>query len=384
MKSVYMDHNATTPVRPEVLEAMLPFFRDKFGNASSIHTFGQDARAAVEEARAKVAEALGADSSEIYFTSGGTESDNMAIKGIAYASRKRGNHIITSRIEHHAVLHTCRQLEREGFEVTYVPVDRYGVVDPGDIGSSMREDTILITVMHANNETGTIQPIDEIAELAKERGVPFHTDAVQSFGKIPIDVGKLGVDLLSISGHKIYGPKGVGALYMRRGLKITPLIHGGHHERSRRAGTENVPGIVGLGVAAELAVREIEDEGRKLTELREALEGGIRERIDRVSINGHPERRLPGTSNISFASVEGESIILSLDMKGVAVSSGSACTSDSLEPSHVLMAMGVPPELAQGSVRFSLGRDNTREDVNYVLEVLPPIISRLREISVLP
>jgi len=315
------------------------------------------------------------------FTSGGTEADNFAIKGIAYANESKGKHIITSSIEHHAVLNTCKYLEKQGFQVTYLPVDEYGFVDPGDMMKAINKETILITIMHANNEVGTIEPISEIGKIAKGKEIIFHTDAVQSLGKIPVDVNELNVDLLSLSAHKIYGPKGIGALYIRKGTRIQPLIHGGHHEKNRRAGTENVPGIAGLGKAIEIVKTSIDKESIYLTDLRNRLCSGISEKIDCVYLNGHSRKRLPNTLNMSFEFVEGESIILNLDMKGVAVASGSACTSGSLEPSHVLKAMGVAPAVAQGSIRFSLGKDNTEEDIDYVLEVLPEIISRLRAMS---
>lgn len=360
---------------------MLPYFRDSYGNASSIHSFGRNARAAVEEARERVAHLLRADESEVYFTSGGTESDNTAIKGIAYARPNKGNHLIASKIEHHAVLHACMFLEKNGFKVTYLPVDSYGLVDPEEAEEAITDRTILITLMHANNEVGTIQPIAEIGRIARAHGIPFHTDAVQSVGKIPVDVNAMQVDLLSLSGHKVYGPKGVGVLYIRKGTRILPLMHGGHHERNRRPGTENVPGIVGLGKAVQLAEAGVEVHAQGVREVRDALERRIMEGIEHVFRNGHPTERLPVTSNLSFASVEGESLILSLDMKGVAVASGSACTSGSLEPSHVLTAMGVPPELAQSSLRFSLGRDNTLADVDYIMDVLPGIVERLRAMS---
>ena len=382
MRPIYMDHNATTPLREEVLEAMLPYLGEHFGNASSLHSFGIKARQAIEEARGKVAQALGCKPREVVFTGSGTEADNQAIKGVAYANRKKGDHIITSRIEHHAVLHTCQYLERQGFRVTYLPVDGYGMVDPDDVRRAITDRTILITIMHANNEVGTIQPIAEIGRIARERGVYFHTDAVQTVGKLPTRVDELGVDLLSLSAHKIYGPKGVGALYIRRGTRIDPLLHGGHHEWGKRASTENVAGIVGLARALELRMGEMEEEARRLTALRERLYEGIRERIDHIRLNGHPTQRLPGTLSICFEYIEGESIIMGLDLVGVAVSSGSACTSASLEPSHVLLAMGIHPAVAQGSIRFSLGRENTEEQVDYVIEQLPPIVARLREMSI--
>jgi len=377
-----MDHNATTPLREEVLEAMLPYLREHFGNASSLHSFGIKARQAIEEARGKVAQALGCEPREVVFTGSGTEADNQAIKGVAYANRERGDHIITSRIEHHAVLHTCQYLEKQGFRVTYLPVDKYGIVDPDDVRRAITDRTILITIMHANNEVGTIQPIAEIGRIAREKGVYFHTDAVQTVGKLPTKVDVLGVDLLSLSAHKIYGPKGVGALYIRRGTRIDSLLHGGHHEWGKRASTENVAGIVGLARALELRMGEMEEEARRLTALRERLYEGIRERIDHIRLNGHPTQRLPGTLSICFEYIEGESIIMGLDLVGVAVSSGSACTSASLEPSHVLLAMGIHPAVAQGSIRFSLGRGNTEEQVDYVIEQLPPIVARLREMSI--
>jgi cysteine desulfurase len=382
MKPIYMDHNATTPLREEVLEAMLPFLKDQFGNPSSLHSFGIRAREAIEEARAKVAQVLGCEPREVVFTGSGTEADNLAIKGVAYANRNRGDHIITSRIEHHAVLHTCQYLEKQGFKVTYLPVDGYGMVDPDDVRKAITDRTILITIMHANNEVGTIQPISEIGRIAREMGVYFHTDAVQTVGKLPTKVDELGVDLLSLSGHKLYGPKGVGALYIRKGTRIDPLLHGGHHEWGKRASTENVAGIVGMAKALELRMGEMEEEARRLTALRERLYEGIKERIDHVYLNGHPTKRLPGTLSLCFEYIEGESIIMGLDLEGIAVSSGSACTSASLEPSHVLLAMGVHPALAQGSIRFSLGRENTEEDIDYVIEKLPPIVARLREISI--
>ncbi|MBU0533960.1 MAG: cysteine desulfurase NifS [Candidatus Omnitrophica bacterium] len=392
MTRIYLDHNATTPTHPEVVKAMLPYYEKIYGNASSIHQFGQEARKAVDEAREKVASFIGAKPEEIVFTSGGTEADNFAIKGVAYKNEKKGRdplnracsgsgHIITSSIEHHAVLNPCKYLEEKGFKVTYLPVNEYGVVNLADINKAIISETILITIMHANNEVGTIEPIEEIGKMAKEKGIIFHTDAVQSVGKLKVNAGELNVDLLSLSGHKIYGPKGIGALYIRKGTKIEPLILGGHHERNKRAGTENVPGIVGFGRAIEIASQDMQKENKKIVNLRDKLWNGLRQKIDSIQLNGHPEKRTPNTLNVSFKFIEGESIILNLDLQGVAVSSGSACTSGLLESSHVLKAMGVDPATAQGSVRFSLGRDNTEEDIDYVLQVLPDIVSRLREMS---
>ncbi|MFA5146561.1 MAG: cysteine desulfurase NifS [Candidatus Omnitrophota bacterium] len=382
MKKVYLDNNATTRMREEVLAAMLPYYKDIYGNASSVHEFGRTARRAVDEAREKVAGLLGAASpEEIIFTSGGTEADNFAIKGLAGAMRSKGNHIITSTVEHHAVLNACKFLEREGYKVTYVKVDKYGIIDTEELRRAVTDKTILITVMYANNEVGTIEPIEEIGKIAKERGIYFHTDAVQAVGKVPFAVKDMNIDLLSMSGHKIYGPKGIGALYIRKKTKITPLIHGGHHEMQKRAGTENVAGIVGLGEAASLSVRETPAEAKKLKDLRDYLHKGIVSKIEDVDLNGHPEKRLPNTLNVGFKFLEGESIVLNLDMEGVAVSTGSACTSGSLEPSHVLTAMGINPADSQGSIRFSLGRDNTKEDMDYILGILPPIITRLRDMS---
>lgn len=381
MKRVYLDHNATTPVHPEVLEAMLPYYKERFGNASSVHSYGREAREAIDEAREQVAELIGADPREIVFTSGGTESDNFAIKGVAFLNRGKGNHIITSAIEHHAVLNTCKYLEKKGFEVTYLRVDEHGVVDLNQLVDSITDKTILITIMHANNEIGTIQPLEEIGRIAKEKGIPLHTDAVQTVGKIPVNVDELQVDLLSLSGHKIYGPKGVGALYVRRGMRLEKLIHGGHHERNRRAGTENVPGIVGLGKAAQLALKNMDREREHLWKLSERLKEGIVKRVKFVRQNGHPQNRIPNTVNLSFEFVEGESIVLGLDMHGICVSTGSACTSGSLEPSHVLMALNVPPELAHGSVRFSLGSGNTEEEIDYTIEKVAEVVERLRMMS---
>ncbi len=381
MRRVYLDHNATTPVAPEVLEAMLPYFSERFGNSSSVHSYGREAKQALEDAREIVAEAIGARASEIVFVGSGTEADNTALKGVAWANQHRGRHIVTSRVEHKAVLETCHFLERQGFEVTYVPVDRYGMVHPDAVRQALRDDTILVSVMHANNEVGTINPIAEIGALCRERGVLFHTDAVQSFCKLPFDVDSLNVDLASFSGHKIYGPKGVGVLYVRRGVRFEPLLHGGEHERNRRASTVNVAGAVGFARAVELGIAHREQEVARLVALRDRLWRGIRERVDDVHLNGHPEQRLPGTLNVSFGGIEGESLLLSLDMKGVAASAGSACTSGSLSPSHVLDAMGVPLELARAAVRFSLGAGNTEEDVDYTLEVLPEIVERLRSLS---
>jgi cysteine desulfurase len=381
MRKVYLDHSATTPLRPEVLEAMLPYLKDRFGNASSIHGFGREAKVALEDSREKVAQILGAAPSEIYFTSGGTESDNLAIKGVAYANRNKGRHVITSQIEHHAVLESCGFLAKEGFEITHLPVDSFGLVDPEDLRKAMRRDTVLVSVMHANNEVGTIQPIEELSQTARKKGIYFHTDAVQSLGKLPIDVRKLEVDLISMSGHKIYGPKGVGAIYIRKGTRITPWAHGGHHEHSRRAGTENVPGIVGFTKALELLSAEMEDHGRDTGNLAEMLYRKLVSTIADVVMHGHPQKRVPNILSLSFKGVEGESVILSLDLKGVAVASGSACTSGTLEPSHVLSAMKVAPDIAQGALRFSFGRDNTVDDVDYVAGLLPEIIQRLRSIS---
>lgn len=381
MKSVYLDHSATTPLHPEVLEAMLPYLKDTFGNPSSIHMFGQKARKAIEDARAQVASLIGADHKEVFFTSGGTESDNLAIKGTALANQTKGKHIIISPIEHHAVLNSCHYLEKQGFKLTYLPVDKYALVNPQDVKDAIKSDTILISIMLANNEIGTIQPIAEIGKIIREKEIPFHTDAVQAMGKIPVDVNKLNVDLLTISAHKTYGPKGTGALYIRKGTKVTPLIHGGHHEYTRRPGTENVAGIVGLAKALELAYTEMPDASAKLKKLRDRLENGLKQRIKDVQLNGHPEKRIANLLNLSFQFVEGESMLLALDMKGIAISTGSACTSGSLEPSHVLSAMGIPHEITQGSLRFSLGRMNTEEDIDYVIETLPEIVQKLRDMS---
>lgn len=378
---IYLDNNATTPTDERVVEAMLPYFCKIYGNPSSIYKLANESETAKEEARDKVAKLLNAKPYEIIFTGCGTESDNFAIKGTAFANRKKGNHIITSSIEHHAVLNACKWLEKQGFEVTYIGVDKYGVVNLDELCKAITDKTILISIMHANNEVGTIEPIKEIADIAKDNGIYFHIDAVQTVGKLPIDVNDLSVDLLSMSGHKFYGPKGVGALYIRKGTKIDSLLHGGHHERNRRAGTENVPGIVGLGKASEIAMEEFEEEERRVKKLRDRLEKGLMEKIDDVIINGHPERRLPSTLNLSVKYVEGESILLQLNHNGIAASSGSACTSGSFEPSHVLTSMGIPPETAHGSLRFSVGRSNTENDIDKVIEVLPPIVEKLREMS---
>ena len=380
MGVIYMDHNATTPLDPAVLEAMLPYLKEHFGNPSSTtHQYGKVAREAVEEAREKVARLIKARREEIIFTSGATESDNLAIKGVAYAYKDKGNHIITSSIEHKAVLNTCHFLEEEGFKVTYLPVDRYGLVDPDDVKKAITKETILISIMQVNSEVGTIEPIEEIGRIAKEKGIIFHTDAVQGVGKIETDVGKLNVDLLSISGHKIYGPKGVGALYIRKGLKLIPLIHGGGQERSIRSGTENVPGIVGLGKACEIAGEVMEKEAEKLTCLRNKLVEAVLSEIPDSQLNGHPERRVPGNANFSFRGVEGESLILSL--KDFALSSGSACTSASLKASYVLLAMGLPEAIAHCSIRVGLGRGNTEEQIDLLIKELKENVARLRKMS---
>ena len=381
MKRIYLDYAATTPTHPEVVKAMLPCFTDAFGNPSSIHSYGQEAKGAVDEARIKLAELIGAGSEDIVFTSGGTEADNYALKGVAYANEQKGNHIITTPIEHHAVTEACRFLEKRGFKVTYLPVDRYGLVDPQDVKRAITDKTILISVMHASNEVGTIEPVGEIGKIAREAGVYFHSDAVQTVGHIPVNVDELKVDLLSISAHKLYGPKGVGALYVRKGTRLTSLIHGGGQEKKRRAGTENIPAIVGLGKAVELARHDLGEEARRLSYLRDKLVKGLGERIDHIHLNGHPSQRLPNNVNVSVDFAEGESMVLNLDLEGICVSTGSACSSASLEPSHALLALGLSPEQAHGSLRFSLGRENNEEDVERVLEVLPGIVARLRAMS---
>ncbi len=373
---VYLDHNASTPVHPEVLAAMLPFFGEVYGNPSSVHAFGRAARDAVDDARATIARFLGSRPEEIVFTSGGTESDNFGVKGLALA--RGAGHVITSRIEHHAVLRTCEALEGQGFDVTYLPVDDQGRLDPDDVKRALRPDTLAISVMHANSEVGTIQPIAEIGAIAREHGVPLHVDAVQTFGKVPIDVDAMGIDLLSFSGHKIYGPKGAAGLYIRRGTKMVAVQHGGEHERRRRAGTENVPGIVGLAAAVEIRSREMGAEAERLSTLRDRLWEGIGERIPESRLNGARVARLPGTANVVFRRVESESIVLGLDLKGIAVSAGSACTSGNVEPSYVLVAMGIPVDWAMGAVRFSLGRSTTAEDVDYVVDAIEPIVAKLR------
>jgi cysteine desulfurase len=381
MRRIYLDHAATTPTHPEVVKAMLPFFSDAFGNPSSIYSYGQEARGAVEEARIKVAELIGAGNEEIVFTSGGTEADNFALKGVAYANEHKGNHIITTALEHHAVLETCKFLEGSGFKITCLPVDKYGLVDPDDIKKAITNKTILISVMHASNEVGTIEPVEEIGRIAREAGIYFHSDAVQTAGHIPVSVDGLRVDLLSISGHKLYGPKGVGALYVRKGTKLVPLMHGGEHEKRRRAGTENVPGIVGLGKAAELAGQEMGKETERLAYLRDKLIKGLEKKVDHIRLNGHPTKRLPNNVNVSVDFVEGESMILNLDLEGICASTGSACSSASLEPSHVLLALGSSPEQAHGSLRFTLGKENAEADIERVLAVLPGIVAKLRAMS---
>ena len=381
MGRIYLDYAATTPTHPEVVKAMLPYFTDAFGNPSSIYSYGQEAKGAIEEARVKVADLIGARDEEIIFTSGGTEADNFALKGVAYANEPKGNHIITSSIEHHAVIETCKFLERRRFRITYLPVDEYGLVDPSDVKKAITNKTILISVMQANNEMGTVEPIAEIGRIAQEAGIYFHTDAVQTAGHIPVDVNELGVDLLSMSAHKLYGPRGVGALYIRKGTKLLPFMHGGEQERRRRASTENVPGIVGFGKAVELAQQEMSQEAKRLAYLRDQLIKGLLERIDHARLNGHPIMRLPNNVNISVDYVEGESMLLNLDLEGICASTGSACSSSSLEPSHVLLAMGLSHEQAHGSLRFTLGKWTTEEEIEQVLGTLPRIVAKLRAMS---
>ena len=376
-RRVYLDHNASTPVHPEVVAEMLPYFSDVYGNPSSVHGFGRDARGAVDAARDRVAAFLRVRPDELVFTSGGTESDNFGVKGLALA-RGRG-HVITSKVEHHAVLRSAQSLEAQGFAVSYLPVDQYGMVDPDDVRRALRPDTIAISIMHANSEVGTIQPVRAIGALAREAGVPFHVDAVQTFGKVEIDVDAMNIDALSFSGHKIYGPKGIAGLYIRRGTKMVSIQHGGEHERRRRAGTENVPGIVGLGKAVEVRARDMKTEAEAVSALRDRMWEGIRARVPEVRLNGHPTERLPGTANICYRNVESESIVLALDLKGIAVSAGSACTAGSVEPSHVLVAMGVPLDWAMGAVRSSLGRSTTAEDVDYVVASVTEAVRRIRQ-----
>lgn len=381
MRKVYLDNSATTRVRPEVAELVAHYMTESFGNPSSLHSFGRENRAALDQARERMAAAIGAETREVYFTGGGTESDNLAILGVAAGNEKKGRHIVTSTIEHHAVLDCCKHLEKNGFEVTYVPADRDGIIAVEDFEQALREDTILASIMHVNNEVGTIQNISEMGKIARERKIIFHTDAIQSLGKINVDVNDLNVDLLSVSSHKIYGPKGVGALYIRRGARVLPRSFGGSQERRRRPGTENLPGIVGLGLAAELAVRELKEEGEKILRLRERLIDGVLGKIPHTYLNGHREKRIPGNANISVEFIEGEGVLLYLDMKGVAISTGSACTSGTLDPSHVLTAMGLSQELAHSSLRMTPGRENTEEDIDYVLEVLPEVVDKLRAMS---
>ena len=381
MKRIYLDYAATTPMDPEVEIAMKPYFSEKFGNPSSIYSYGQEAKAAIEGARTQVAKCISAHAEEIVFTSGGTEADNFALKGIAFANQKKGNHIITSSIEHHAIIETCKFLEKMGFIVTYVPVDQTGLVDPSDIKKAIIDKTVLISIMHGNNEMGAIQPISEIGKIAREAEVYFHSDVVQTFGHIPVNVDGLGLDLLSISAHKLYGPKGVGALYIRKGTRITPFIHGGAQEKSRRAGTENVPGIIGLGKAVDLAQVEMAQESKRQAGLRDRLIDGLLKRIENTRLNGHATRRLPNNVNVTIDFIEGESICLNLDLEGICASTGSACSSSNLEPSHVLLAMGIPAAQAHSSLRFTLGKWTTEEEINRLLEIVPRIAAKLRSIS---
>lgn len=375
---VYLDHAATTPVDKEVLDAMIDFFNKKFGNASSLHSWGREAKEALEKSREKVAALINADADEIVFTGGGTESDNMAIKGIAFMHGK--GHIITSKIEHPAVLETCKYLEKKGFDVTYLPVDKYGMVNPEDVEKEIRDDTILITIMHANNEIGTIEPIEEIGKIAKKNNIVFHTDAVQTVGKISIDVKKMNVDMLSISSHKIYGPKGVGALYIKRGIKIEPILHGGGHEKGLRSSTENISGIVGFAKACEIAMKKMKEDVERMKKLRDKIIKNVLE-IEEAYLTGHPEKRLPNHASFYFRGIEGESLILMLDSYGIAASTGSACSSKKLQPSHVLLAIGLKSEEAHGSLRITLGRENKEEEIDYFLDVIPKVIEKLRKIS---
>lgn len=382
MQKVYLDNAATTKVRNEVVEAMLPYFTEYFGNPSSLHLFAREAGKGLDTARAQVAKALNAKPEEIIFTGGGSESDNMVLRGIPEAYKKKGKHVITSAVEHHAVLHTLEAMEKEGrVEVTYLPVDEYGMVTAEQVEKAIRPDTVLVSIMFANNEVGTIMPIEQIGETCKKYGVLFHTDAIQAVGHVPVDVEKMHIDLLSLSGHKFHGPKGVGALYVRKGVRIPALILGGAQERRKRAGTENVPGIVGMGKAIELATAELEDNAAKMKVLRDRLIFGIPARIPDVKLNGHPTERLPNNVNFSIRFIEGESILLMLDLNGIAASSGSACTSGSLDPSHVLLAMGLPHEVAHGSLRLTLSEFTTPEEIDYVLDTLPPIVEKLRAMS---
>ncbi|MDD5528568.1 MAG: cysteine desulfurase NifS [bacterium] len=378
---IYLDYNATTPADAKVVEAMLPYFSDNFGNPSSAYRLAHTSLKAKEEAREKVASLIGAKPNEIVFTSGGTEADNFAIKGVAFANKNKGNHIITSTIEHHAVFNSCKWLEEQGFKISYIPVDKYGTIDLNKLKDSIMDKTILISVMHANNEVGTIEPINEIAKLANKNGIYFHTDAVQTTAKVPINVHNMGIDLFSLSAHKFYGPKGVGALFIKKGTKMDEFMHGGHQEKGMRAGTENIPGIAGLGKACELAIQNQYAEEERIKTLRDKLENKILNEIDEVVLNGHPTNRLAGTLNVCIKYVEGESMLLDLDSEGICASTGSACTSGSFDPSHVLVAMGVSPVTAQGALRFSIGRYTTEKDIDKVIEVLPRIVERLRKMS---
>lgn len=381
MNNVYFDNSATTKTDERVIEAMMPYITENYGNPSSIYKIGRENRKAVEEAREQVAKALNCEPNEIYFTNGGSESDNTAIRGIAYAYKNKGNHIITSKIEHPAVLETCKQLEKEDFEVSYIGVDENGIIKLDELKNAIKPTTTLISIMFANNEIGTIEPIEEIGKIAKENNIFFHTDAVQAVGNVRIDVKQLNIDALSMSGHKFYGPKGIGALYVKKGIKFEKLINGGHQERNKRAGTENVAGIVGLGKAIELAYQELDEHNKKIKELRDYYVEQVKAKIPYIRINGDETKRLPGNSNISFRFIEGEGLLLNLDLKGICASSGSACTSGSLDPSHVLLAIGLPHEIAHGSLRISIGKYNTKEEVDYLVENLVEIIGRLREMS---
>ena len=381
MKEIYLDNSATTRLDDEVLKEMMPYLTEEYGNASSIYKLGRNNRNAVETAREKVAKAINAEPEEIYFTSGGTESDNTAIRGIAYNNKKKGNHIITSKIEHPAVLETCKQLEKEGFKVSYIDVDENGIIDLKQLKNSIQDNTILISIMFANNEIGTIQPIKEIGSIAKENNIYFHTDAVQAVGSLKIDVKEMNIDSLSMSAHKFYGAKGIGALYVKKGIIFQKFMNGGHQERNKRAGTENVSAIVGMGKAIEIAYRDLEKHTKQIKELRDYYVNQVKDKIPYIRINGDMKKRLPGNSNISFRFIEGEGLLLNLDLKGVCASSGSACTSGSLDPSHVLLAIGLPHEIAHGSLRISIGKYNTKEEIDYLVENLVEIVSRLREMS---